>query len=41
MTWVYSFIALLLALPGAVVGILTLMEQYNKWRSNHAKKESR
>lgn len=39
MLWVYSFITLLLALPGAVVGVLTLLERYSKWRSNHAKKE--
>ena len=38
MMWVYSFAAVLLALPGAVVGILTLVEYYSKWRSNHAKK---
>jgi hypothetical protein len=39
MMWVYSFIMLLLALPGAVVGVLTLLERYNNWRSNYAKKE--
>lgn len=38
MTWIYSFIAVLLALPSAMVGILSLMERYSKWRSNHAKK---
>ncbi len=38
MMWVYSFVAVLLALPGAAIGVLTLVEQYSKWRSNHAKK---
>jgi hypothetical protein len=38
MMWVYSIITTLLALPGAVVGVLTLLEQYNKRRSDHAKK---
>jgi hypothetical protein len=36
---VYAFVTLLLALPGAAVGVLALMERYNKWRSEHAKKE--
>ena len=39
MLWVYSFVAILLALPGAIVGVLILMERYSEWRSNHAKKE--
>jgi hypothetical protein len=39
MTWVYSIVTVLLALPGAVVGVLTLVEQYNKQRSDHAKKK--
>ena len=37
--WIYSFLTVLLALPGAIGGILTLTERYNKWRSDHAKKE--
>jgi|GEM_PF-2586909 len=40
MMWVcvYSSLTVLLALPGAVVGILTLVEQYHKRRADHAKK---
>lgn len=38
MTWVYSIMTVLLALPGAVVGVLTLVGQYHKRRSDHAKK---
>lgn len=38
MMWVYSIITIVLALPGAVVGVLTLVEQYNKRGSDHAKK---
>ncbi|EFH85410.1 hypothetical protein Krac_6630 [Ktedonobacter racemifer DSM 44963] len=35
----YPFIAVLLALPGAIVAMLTLIERYTKWRASHAKKE--
>lgn len=38
MMWVYSLAIVLLSVPGAVVGVLTLVERYKKWRSNHAKK---
>lgn len=36
---IFPFIAVLLALPSAIVAMLTLIERYTKWRANHAKKE--
>jgi len=37
MLWIYSITALLLAVPGAIVSTLILVDRYHKRRAHHAK----
>ena len=38
MLWIYSLVTLVLAIPGAVVSSLMLIERGRKRRGNHASK---
>jgi TRAP-type mannitol/chloroaromatic compound transport system permease small subunit len=39
MNWMDFFVTILFAFPGTIVSVLTLVEYYHKWRSEHATKE--
>jgi hypothetical protein len=36
--WIFSITALVLAVPGAIVSTLILVDRYHKQRSKHAEK---